>query len=118
MSETESFDTQRLEHLRRGIVDDGARGLYFGAVITEARGGRIGLHEAIGHADSGASRPLRKDSVFSIFSVTKAITNVLVLRAIELGRFSLTTRISELVPEFSGGLRNEITVYHLLTHTS
>ena len=65
-----------------------------------------------------ASRPLRLDSVFSIFSVTKAITNVLVLRAIELGRFALTTRISDLVPEFSGGLRNQITVHHLLTHTS
>jgi len=64
------------------------------------------------------SRPLRLDSVFSIFSVTKAITNVLVLRSIELGRFALTTRISDLVPEFSAGLRNEITVHHLLTHTS
>jgi CubicO group peptidase (beta-lactamase class C family) len=76
------------------------------------------LHEAIGHADAANGQPLRLDSVFSIFSVTKAITNVLVLRAAELGRLALTTRICDLVPEFSGGFRNEIRIHHLLTHTS
>ena len=113
-----AFSEERLDHLRRVIAGDIAAGRYFGAVLAIARAGELGLHEAIGHADAAASRPLRLDSVFSIFSVTKAITNVLVLRAIELGRFALTTRISDLVPEFSGGLRNQITVHHLLTHTS
>jgi CubicO group peptidase (beta-lactamase class C family) len=115
---SEAFSAERLEHLRRVIAEDIAAGRYFGAVLAIARAGQLGLHEAIGHADAAASRALRLDSVFSIFSVTKAITNVLVLRAIELGRFALTTRISDLVPEFSGGLRNQITVHHLLTHTS
>jgi CubicO group peptidase (beta-lactamase class C family) len=112
------FDQPRLAHLHRTIAQDVAAGRYFGAVLAVARGGHVGLHDAIGHADSTRTRPLRLDSVFSIFSVTKAITNVLVLRSIELGRFALTTRISDLVPEFSGGLRNEITIHHLLTHTS
>jgi CubicO group peptidase (beta-lactamase class C family) len=118
MSEAGLFDRERLAHLQRVIADDVAAGRYFGAVIAVARAGRLGLHDAIGYADSTRSRPLRLDSVFSIFSVTKAITNVLVLRSIELGRFALTTRISDLVPDFSGGLRNEITIHHLLTHTS
>ncbi|MFL6603220.1 MAG: serine hydrolase domain-containing protein [Steroidobacteraceae bacterium] len=118
MSETELFDRERLAHLQSVIADDVAAGRYFGAVIAVARAGRLGIHDAIGYADSRQSRPLRLDSVFSIFSVTKAITNVLVLRSIELGRFALTTRISDLVPDFSGGLRNEITIHHLLTHTS
>jgi CubicO group peptidase (beta-lactamase class C family) len=118
MSDAGLFDRERLAHLRSVIADDVAAGRYFGAVIAVARAGRLGLHDAIGYADSTRSRPLRLDSVFSIFSVTKAITNVLVLRSIELGRFALTTRISDLVPDFSGGLRNEITIHHLLTHTS
>jgi CubicO group peptidase (beta-lactamase class C family) len=112
------LDQARLAHLRTVITEDIAAGRYYGAVIAVARAGELGLHEAIGHADQAHSRPLRLDSVFSIFSVTKAITNVLALRSIELGRFALTTRISDLVPEFAGGLRNQITVHHLLTHTS
>jgi CubicO group peptidase (beta-lactamase class C family) len=118
MSEPTLFNRERLSHLQQVINEDIAAKRYYGAVIAIARGGRLGLHEAIGHADSGASRPLRLDSVFSIFSVTKAITNVLALRAIELGRFALTTSISELVPEFSGSGRQHIRIHHLLTHTS
>jgi CubicO group peptidase (beta-lactamase class C family) len=112
------FNPQRLGQLERAIAGDVAAGRYYGAVIAVARRGELGLHEAIGHADAAARQPLQRTSVFSIFSVTKALTNVLVLRAIELGRFALTTRIRELVPAFSGGLRDEISVFHLLTHTS
>lgn len=112
------FNPQRLGRLRRAIAEDVAAGRYYGAVVAVARGGELGLHEAIGHADAAARQPLQRTSVFSIFSVTKALTNVLVLRAVELGRLALTTRICELVPAFSGGLRNEITIFHLLTHTS
>ena len=48
----------------------------------------------------GGRQPLTRDSVFNIFSVTKAFTNVLVMQAIEQGRFMLTTPICELIPEF------------------
>jgi CubicO group peptidase (beta-lactamase class C family) len=117
MSET-LISQERLAHLQQVIAADVAAGRYHGAVIALARGGRMAMHEAIGYADAARARPLQRDSVFSIFSVTKAITNVLVLRSIELGRFALTTRISDLVPAFSGRLRNEISIFHLLTHTS
>ena len=112
------FNEERLEQLKHVIAEDVDAGRYYGAVIAVARGGRLGIHEAIGHGDAARRQPLQLDSVFSIFSVTKAITNVLVLRSMELGRFALTTRISDLVPEFSAGVRNEITIFHLLTHTS
>jgi CubicO group peptidase (beta-lactamase class C family) len=112
------FGKERLEHLQQVIEADVRSGRYYGAVISVARGGTPGLQVAIGHADAAATQPLRLDSVFSIFSVTKALTNVLVLRAIELGRFALTTPISAIIPEFSGGLRDAIAIHHLLTHTS
>ena len=54
--------------------------------------------------------------MFSIFSITKAFTNVLTLRAIELGHFALTSRISDLIPDFRGSGRENIQVWHLLSH--
>jgi len=83
-----------------------------------ARHGKIGLHEAIGHSRRASRTPMRKNDVFSLFSVTKAFTNVLVFRCIERGDFALTTRISQLIPEFRGGDREKITVAHLVTHRS
>jgi CubicO group peptidase (beta-lactamase class C family) len=108
----------RLLHLQSVIEDDIARGRYYGAAILVARHGAIGLHEAVGHANLKDKRPVTKESVFSLFSTTKALTNVLVFRAIERGEFALTTRISEIIPEFSGGQREQISFYHLLTHSS
>ena len=73
---------------------------------------------AFGTEAGGASKALAMDTVFSIFSVTKAMTNVLVFRAIELGQLALTTKVSSVIPEFSGGLRQHLTVFDLLTHAS
>jgi CubicO group peptidase (beta-lactamase class C family) len=117
VSET-GFWGERLEQARAVIEADIARRRYHGAVLTVARGGEVAMQLVAGSADRERQKPLAADSVFSIFSVTKAITNILALRAMELGRFSLTTKVSEIIPEFAGGLRQHITVFHLMTHTS
>ena len=110
------MNADRLEHLQSVVKADIAAGLYHGAVLKIARGGNVALDVAIGAEDAVQTRPLRRDSVFSIFSVTKAFTNVLTLRAIELGQFALTTRISDLIPEFSGHGRERVEIWHLLSH--
>lgn len=113
-----SMDPERLDHLRRSIEHDVATGLYFGAVTRLTRGGEVVFESTVGAADAQGKHPLALDSVFTIFSTTKAFTNVLCLRAIELGRFALTTKVSEIIPEFGGGLRGDITAFDLFTHSS
>jgi len=115
---TKGLDPSRLAHLKATIEQDIAAGRYFGAVIAVARHGKLELLEAIGSGDEAATIPLQQDSVFSLFSLTKQFTNALVFRAIELGQFALTTRVSEIIPEFSGGTRERVTFLHLLTHSS
>lgn len=110
--------TDRLNHLRAVIEDDIARDRYNGAVLIVARGGEIAFEDAIGSHDQAQTRALAMDSVFSIFSVTKAITNVLAFRAIELGQFALTSKICDIIPEFATAARAPITIFDLLTHSS
>ncbi len=110
------MDPQRLQMVASTVQADIAAGLYHGAVLTVARGGQVVLQQAVGAADAAQTQPLNMNSVFSIFSVTKAFTNVLVFRAIEQGWFSLTTPISELIPEFKGHGREKIQMWHLLSH--
>lgn len=95
---------------------DIAAGLYHGAVVKVARAGKVVADLCIGSADGAGTQPLQPDSVFSIFSVTKAFTNLLVMQAIEQGRFALTTPISDLIPEFKGHNREKILLWHLLSH--
>lgn len=112
------LDSKRLAEILNVMREDIAEDKYFGGVIAVGRHGKLALHEAVGHADPARKRPVKRDSVFSLFSVTKAMTVVLVLRAIERGQFDLTTRISDLVPDFSGHGREKIEIHHLLTHSS
>ncbi|WP_181780039.1 serine hydrolase domain-containing protein [Pseudonocardia pini] len=112
------FDKDRLTRFCEVVEGHVASGLYHGGVFRVARGGEPALDVAIGYEDAERTRPLRTDSVFSIFSMTKAFINVLVLRAVERGLFGLTTKMVELVPEFAGPPRDRSTILHFLTHTT
>ena len=96
------FDAERLDLLRATITEHVEDRLYWGASIKIARHGELVFDEAIGHADEAGSSPLATDSVFSIFSATKAFINVLTLRAVERGQFALTTKMVDIIPEFAG----------------
>lgn len=109
---------ERLDHLQAAIAADVARGHYHGAVIRIGRGGRLDLEAAIGFQDAAHEKPLAADAVFSLFSLTKAFTNLLVLRAVERGQLALTLRVADVIPEFQGAPRDRATLYHLLTHTA
>jgi len=115
---TSAFAEDRLARLREVIATDVESGLYWGASVKIARGGELAFDEAIGFADGERRQPLSTDSVFSIFSGTKAFINVLTLRAIERGQFALTTKMVDLIPEFAGAPRDRATIFHFLTHTT
>lgn len=112
------MDAERLGQLERVVRSDIEDGRYFGAAIKVARRGETVLDLAVGHADEARTQAIRTDTVFSVFSITKAFVNVLVLRAIEFGRFALTTPLVDIIPEFAGRPRERATIFHFLTHTT
>ncbi|RMG31836.1 MAG: class A beta-lactamase-related serine hydrolase [Bacteroidetes bacterium] len=106
-----------------------------GAVALVARNGKIVYHKAFGTADPLTGRALRKDDIFRIASQTKAITATAVMMLWEEGHFRLDDPISKWIPEFKNPkvlksfrysdttyttvpAEREITIRHLLTHTS
>lgn len=112
------MDPHRLQHLKAVIEADVSRGHYHGAVLRVGRSGHVAMELAVGTVGGPGTAALKTDSVFSIFSLTKAFTNVLALRAVEMGQLALTTRVSEVIPQFKGAPREGATLFHLLTHTA
>jgi CubicO group peptidase (beta-lactamase class C family) len=110
------FCAARLECLADAVQEDIRAKRYAGAVIMVGRHGQVGLLKAMGTQARSNETPLAVDSVFNLLSLTKGFTNVLVFRAIEQGRFALTTKVSEVISEFAGKPREDITVADLLTH--
>jgi CubicO group peptidase (beta-lactamase class C family) len=106
-----------------------------GLVALVARNGKIVYHTAKGLADVESGKAMSKDAIFRIASQTKAITSTAVMMLWEEGKFRLDDPISNWIPEFKNPrvLQNfrfadttftavpankEITIRHLLTHTS
>lgn len=112
------FDPERLKQLKRIIEEDTFKEIYDGAVFVVARHGKIVMHEAVGKTDREKNRSAKLDDVFFIMSITKQITAVSVLMAIEQGKLTLNTRVSDIIPEFGKKGKQNVTVRHILTHTS
>jgi len=101
---------------------------FAGAVTMVVGPNRIIALEAFGLADIASGRPMRKDSVFWIASMTKPITAMGVLMLVEEGKVGLDDPVEKYLGSFKGqqlatpsGLvlaPRPVTVRDLLTHTS
>ena len=105
-----------------------------GVVAAVARDGKLVYFEALGQYDLENGREMRPDTLFRIYSMTRQVTSTAVLQQYEQGKFDFDDPISMYLPEFAaqrvlldpGGTDitqtrervGDITVAHLLTHTS
>jgi CubicO group peptidase (beta-lactamase class C family) len=138
------LSTERLQRITATIRDHIAAGDVAGVVTLVARRGRIAHFEAQGSANIEMKRPMTRDAIFRLASMSKPITGAAVLMLMEEGRIRLTDPVSRFIPEFKsmkvavarpGGGRGaggnqekpafdvvsanrEITIFDLLTHTS
>ncbi|MFC2996277.1 serine hydrolase domain-containing protein [Acinetobacter sichuanensis] len=122
INNVKGLDVTALTRLQEVIQKDIDDNVYDGANIIVARHGEIGLSAALGWADKSAQRDTKIDDLYTIFSMTKAFTNFLILRAIDQGLLSFTTKVIDIIPEFlgrdrfRGAKKDRINIGHLLTH--
>ncbi len=85
--------------------------LVHGDVIVDRwAAGRVG--------DAPETTGVNTDSRFLVASLSKPVTAAAVMRLVEDGEIALTTPVSRVLPQFVGGGKDGIQVWHLLTHTS
>ncbi len=104
-----------------------------GAVTLIAHGNDVAEFHATGMADIEANRPMRKDTIFQIMSMTKPITAIGIMMLAEEGKLALRDSVEQYLPEFHNqrvaantGPDNArlsvpdhaITIRDLLTHTA
>ena len=107
-----------------------------GAVLLIERHGAIACFDSLGLQDPLRALPMRPDSIFRIYSMTKPIVSVALLMLVERGRLSLRDPVAKFLPEFAGAQlgverrvdgdsrldriapRRAITLHDLLRHTA
>jgi CubicO group peptidase (beta-lactamase class C family) len=104
------------------------RSMFPGAVTLVARNGRVVHFEAHGHLDAARSKPMPKDALFRLASMTKPIVTVAAMMLVEQGRMKLNDPITNWLPELKdlkvetgdgeAALARPIWVHDLMRHTA
>ena len=94
------LSTDRLKRVAELVQRHISAGSFTGAVTLVARNGRIAHHEAHGLMDLDAKKPMVKDGIFRIMSMTKPVVGVAILMMMEEGKVRLQDPVSKFVPEW------------------
>ena len=96
---TAGFADDRLQRLTDRLREDVAAGAIPGAVALIVRDGHTAYFEAFGYADRPTLRPMQRDSIFRIASMTKPLTVTAALMLQERGKLLLADPVSRYIPE-------------------
>jgi CubicO group peptidase (beta-lactamase class C family) len=131
--ESVGLSSERLARIGTTVQKDIDDKLIAGMVTLVIRHGQVAWFDARGSADREAGKPMQKDSIFRICSMSKPITCAAVMILYEEGKFLLEDPVSKYLPEFKNmkvlvkpasgypytiPANKEITIKDLLRHTS
>jgi len=112
-------------------VDDGKLA---GLTTLIARGGKVVQFETYGQQEKATHTPMRRDTVFRIYSMTKPVTGIAMMMLWEEGKFKLNDPVSKYLPSFKNQrvfigagedgkiltepVKREATILDLMRHTA
>ena len=99
--EAVGLSSERLERIHELVQRHMDAGDITGAVMLVARRGQVAYVDVAGSMDLDGSRPMRRDSVFRLASMTKPVIGTAVMMMLEEGRLRLDDPISMYIPEFA-----------------
>ena len=95
------FNLEKLARVGDYLRDQVANGKIPGAIILIQQHGKPIYHEFIGVQDVVSKKPMTDQTIFRLFSMTKAITSVTAVMLLEEGKFKLDDPISKYIPSFA-----------------
>lgn len=132
--ETVGLSHERLKNIEKLIDQHVDEKKMAGSVVLIARHGKIAYFKATGLSDTG--KPMEKDSIMRVMSMSKPITSVATMILYEQGKLLLSDPVSKYIPEFKNQkvlvplpkgspypyklvpVKREVTIRDLLAHTS
>jgi CubicO group peptidase (beta-lactamase class C family) len=136
--ESAGMSGQRLSRISDTFKQEIDKGNLPGVVVLVARKGKLVYSDAFGFQNKEAAKPMAKDSIFRIYSMTKPLVSVAAMMLVEDGKLELTDAVSKHLPAMKGlqvsvakadaefakvsytlvSAQREMTVQDLLRHTA
>jgi CubicO group peptidase (beta-lactamase class C family) len=134
---TSGFSSEALARIRSYMQHEVASGKIPGAALLIQQHGRPVLFDSYGVRDIESQRPMTTDTIFRLYSMSKAVTSVAAMMLVDDGKLLLDDPLSKYIPAFAdvrvgverrdgngntvlvyGPLARPITIEDLLRHTS
>ncbi len=113
------YDESRIEMLNKRFGEMVDNRIIHGASYCISHKGKVIAHGAVGRNNGmNLSEAMKPDTVFGIASITKTFTATAIMQLIEDGYIRLNTPVGDIIPQFKEKPFSDITLWHLLTHTS
>ena len=132
--ESLGLDPTVLENIRKYLNDTYVEdGKYVGTMTLVSRKGEVAYLDSIGFMDRENARPMQEDSIFRIYSMSKAITSIAIMQLFEKSKFRLDDPVHWYIPSwknlrvYQSGIypnfltsrpKRHMTIRDLLTHMS
>ncbi len=87
-----------------------------GIAVLVAKDGKIVYEKGFGYANIEKNELITPETKFRIGSITKQFIASSILKLQEEGKVTVHDKLSKFIPDFNKG--DEVTIHHLLTHTS
>ncbi|MCB1644018.1 MAG: beta-lactamase family protein [Pseudomonadales bacterium] len=98
--ESVGMSSERLERIRPFMAKYVEEGKLAGVMTAVARKGKLVHLEKVGKLNIETGEPLKDDSLFRIYSMSKPIVTVAAMMLHEQGRFRLDDPVADYLPEF------------------
>src|ERR1700675_4168957 len=111
------LDPAKVEELFKRAQREVTEGLLPSCQIAIARNGKIGAMKTFGRAvQGGAEKPATDDTLYCVFSCTKAIMSSAIWILIGDGKLEIGERAADIVAEFGSNGKKTITIQRVLLH--
>ncbi len=97
--ETEGMSRARLARIAPALKEQIDKNVFPGAVTMVSRNGKLVHYEAHGYIDAAKSKPMPRDALFRLASMTKPIVATAAMMLVEQGKMNLHEPISKWLPE-------------------
>jgi CubicO group peptidase (beta-lactamase class C family) len=131
------FNPQKLDMIGEFFRNEVTTGKISGAILLIQQHGKPVYHQSFGVQDVVSKAPITDQTIFRLFSMTKAITSVVAMQLIDEGKLPLEDPVAKYIPSFANvkvgvekkaddgtktlelvPLTRPITILDLMRHTS
>jgi beta-N-acetylhexosaminidase len=107
---------QRIDSIVKVVI---AEKMTPGAQVLVARHGKVVYQKSFGFHTYDNKRAVKNGDVYDLASLTKILGGLpLLMKAEEIGMFSLESTLEELMPEYANTNKDSLTVKEMLSHTA